>query len=79
MKTHHFGDLYQVEVSLNHNEMGYLNDLCTEKDMTSAAVLKQAFRIYQTIETLGLMEEVSKMITDKTFGPNHIGGCMGDD
>jgi hypothetical protein len=39
-----------MTLNLADAEMGVLEELCTKKDMSKTAILRQALRLYQTIE-----------------------------
>ncbi len=69
------GKYVEVIVNFRENEFEFLTNLSKEKDMANEDILRQAFRVYQTLHALDLMDEVSKLITNKTLGP---GGCCGD-
>jgi hypothetical protein len=40
-----------MTLNLTEAEMSVLEDLCTKKDMSKTAVLRQALRLYQLVET----------------------------
>jgi hypothetical protein len=40
-----------MTLNLTDAEMGALEDLCEKKDLSKTAVLRQALRLYQAIET----------------------------
>lgn len=40
-----------MTLNLTDAEMGVLEDLCEKKDLSKTAVLRQALRLYQAIET----------------------------
>jgi len=56
-----------MTLNLTEPEMGALEELCTEKDMSKTAVLRQALRLYQLVnsrlktgEKLFFEDEVAK-------------------
>jgi hypothetical protein len=40
-----------MTLNLTDAEMGALEDLCNKKDLSKTAVLRQALRLYQAVET----------------------------
>jgi hypothetical protein len=40
-----------MTLNLTDAEMGVLEDLCVKKDLSKTAVLRQALRLYQVVET----------------------------
>lgn len=40
-----------MTLNLTDAEMGALEDLCIKKDLSKTAVLRQALRLYQAVET----------------------------
>lgn len=40
-----------MTLNLTDVEMGVLEDLCEKKDLSKTAVLRQALRLYQAVET----------------------------
>lgn len=40
-----------MTLNLTDMEMGVLEDLCAKKDLSKTAVLRQALRLYQAVET----------------------------
>jgi len=40
-----------MTLNLTDAEMGALEELCVKKDLSKTAVLRQALRLYQTVET----------------------------
>lgn len=40
-----------MTLNLTDAEMGVLEDLCEKKDLSKTAVLRQALRLYQAVET----------------------------
>jgi hypothetical protein len=40
-----------MTLNLTDAEMGALEDLCVKKDLSKTAVLRQALRLYQAVET----------------------------
>lgn len=40
-----------MTLNLTDTEMGVLEDLCEKKDLSKTAVLRQALRLYQAVET----------------------------
>lgn len=40
-----------MTLNLTDAEMGVLEDLCVKKDLSKTAVLRQALRLYQAVET----------------------------
>lgn len=40
-----------MTLNLTDAEMGALEDLCEKKDLSKTAVLRQALRLYQAVET----------------------------
>jgi hypothetical protein len=54
-----------MTLNLTEAEMAVLEDLCVEKDMSKTAVLRQALRLYQLINS-------RKNLGDKLFLENDI-------
>lgn len=54
-----------MTLNLTEAEMAVLEELCVEKDMSKTAVLKQALRLYQLINS-------RKNLGDKLFLENDI-------
>lgn len=40
-----------MTLNLTEAEMNVLEDLCTKKDLSKTAILRQALRLYQLVET----------------------------